>query len=118
MNEKKELLLKSISDLNDIKQVVLLSKIRTEIFRQLDKWNIQEHSFEKWYMILMEEILEITQEYLSTSNENIGKLFKIQKEIIESITILVQMYFGIENEITNRCGKIFIGNDNERTKKI
>ena len=58
-------------------------------------------------MILLEEILEITQEYLSKSNKNIGKLFDIQKEIISSITLLIQMYFGIEVEITKRSKKIF-----------
>jgi len=56
--------------------------------------NKQNHTFEAWYIILMEEIAEISQEYLAFLNDKTD-YSKVQYEMIQSITLLVQMLYGL-----------------------
>lgn len=67
--------------------------INAEMKRQTDKFGKRKHNFEMFFMILMEEIGEISHEFIKF--ENIENYDNVKNEIIQSITLLCQMLFGI-----------------------
>lgn len=92
-----------------LKICVIMEKIDTlvcnEIDNQFDKFGVQNHNFEHWYLILMEEIGEIAKEYLEFQFE-INKykkryfddLYSVKNEIIQSIALLIQIYSFLEEK--------------------
>lgn len=74
----------------ELEKLVLL-----EHQNQRNKFGKQTHSFEMWYMILMEEIAEISQEFIKFKFYDIENYDNVKKEMIQSITLLIKMFFAI-----------------------
>lgn len=76
----------------------LIGSIKRESKNQYEKFGYQNHTFELWYMILMEEIAEISQEYIAYITDKPNSSYdNVRNEMIQSITLLTQMLLGFES---------------------
>jgi len=84
-------------ELTDSEFNILKNKVKKEMNNQYSKFGKQKHSFEMWYLILMEEIAEISQEFIKFKFDDIENLDNVKYEMLQSITLLIQMYFGMKD---------------------
>ncbi len=66
-----------------------LDHARTERIDQVRKWGIQDHSPEKWHLILSEEVGELAQEML---NAPLGTSDKIRREAIQVAAVALAIF--------------------------
>jgi len=93
---------KSFKEINLSKFLIDLEK---EWNNQDNKFPNQTHSLEKWIVIIMEEIGEISKEVLDIESNDFD-FYKLHKELIQSITLLIRLRYSIYT--WNLDNKIFI----------
>lgn len=76
-------------------KIILIQEIQKELMNQYNKFGYQTHTIESWFSILLEEIGEIAKAINKMHEfDNFDKWYLNYKtEIIQSITLLIQMYF-------------------------
>lgn len=72
------------------KKDFLVNEIHLELNNQDKKFPNQQHDIFKWLSIISEEFGEIHKEALEMENLD---TYNLKKEIIQTITLLVRLYF-------------------------
>lgn len=89
---------------NKSDELHIISKIQNELLNQYNKFGIQHQSLEFWNTILIEEIGDVSKEIIrfnsansfneyANNKEKALSLIDCRTEIIQSISVLIQMYY-------------------------
>lgn len=77
---------------------VVYVKVEEELTRQQEIWGEQNHSTLEWLAIVLEEFGEAAKELVNDYFESQETLDAAQKEIIETIACLAQLYRACEQQ--------------------
>jgi len=95
---------KSFKEANLKKFLIDLEK---EWNNQDNKFPNQKHTLEKWIVIIMEEIGEVSKEVLEIYSNNYD-FSKLYKELIQSITLLIRLRYSIYSIYLSETNKVII----------
>lgn len=84
---------KSYKSFKEINLTEFLKDIEIEWNNQDKKFPNQVHTLEKWIVIIMEEIGEISKEVIEIHKEY--NFDNLHKEIIQAITLLIRLRYSI-----------------------
>jgi len=85
---------KSFKSFIEINLDNFIKDLENEWNNQDNKFPNQVHSLEKWLVIIMEEIGEISKEVLEIECNDFD-FYKLHKELIQSITLLIRLRYSI-----------------------
>jgi hypothetical protein len=86
-----------MKDLQLISEFNIFGKVVQENIRQLEKWGIQDHSAEEWFIISSEEVGEVAKAIVEWRFNN-GTPADVAKEAVQAATLFLKIAEMFLNE--------------------